>query len=292
MEASSSTTRFAPASSCVTDIYDLVDTLDGIYVQNGSSGPYRYYHLGPSTSDSNCFPTDWSPSSGAYMSTNQCPLGYHVACSLVNVPETTGTCCPENYSCQTESINWKYQTTDICVSTFHYGETLVFTTSTPGQGWQTSTTSVDWGAVNAYGIDIRWQTSSSPSIITPTSSTTSIVTMISATPKSLSAGAGIGIGIGAAVAVVLLLVGAWLLWRRRRKGKGEKATAHETLPLEDHVHPADRVSAYTGSDRSASARPRQWATYNNAEWSEMQHISPPLPPPVELGPGHERGGII
>lgn len=159
------------------------------------------------------------------------------------------------------------------------------------------TTSEDRGAVNAYGIEIRWRTTPDPISSTTTTTTTTSNTPSSAisnstlnptvasTSQTLSAGAGAGIGIGAAAAAALVLVGVFLLWRRQRKDHGEKAAKHNTLPLDENLHPVDRVSGYTGSDRSTPARPAQWPAYYNTEWTERRRVSPP----VELGPSQERG---
>ncbi|KAI1479750.1 hypothetical protein F4774DRAFT_409584 [Daldinia eschscholtzii] len=202
----------------------------------------------------------------------------------------------DNYGYQGIGIDFKYQMTELCYRSLSSGESIVYTTSTLGAGFQTSTTTLDSGGVNAYGVEIRWRVSSPASATTFTtsdlhlsgvSSSTSSTTETSAArtldsepaPQRIPAGAGAGIGIGAAAATALILVGLFLLWRRKRKHRTRQTPAHDTLPLGGNLRPVDRISGYTGSDRSNSARPTQLQSHYSTEWSEMRHASPP----VELG---------
>jgi len=92
------TTTFVPPSSCLTDTYLYVATLNQPY-------PY-FYSLGPpDTSD--CFPSGWKPATTAYFSPEVCPLDYNIACSNYNsigtLTETIATCCP---SCSSAGPPW------------------------------------------------------------------------------------------------------------------------------------------------------------------------------------------
>ncbi|OTB11469.1 hypothetical protein K445DRAFT_215355 [Daldinia sp. EC12] len=296
MEVSSSATLFSPASSCVTDVYWAAADQDSCDDGYGSTFSCRYFHLGPQTSLSDCFPPGWQSSSGAFISTTECPLEYERVITFTTALDTAVICCPNNYGYQGIGIDFKYQMTELCYRSLSSGESVVYTTSTLGAGFQTIATTLDSGGVNAYGVEIRWRVSSPASATTFTtsdlhlsgvSSSTSSTTETSAArtldsepaPQRIPAGAGAGIGIGAAAATALILVGLFLLWRRKRKHRTRQTPAHDTLPLGGNLRPVDRISGYTGSDRSNSARPTQLQSHYSTEWSEMRHASPP----VELG---------
>ena len=87
------TTTFTPVSSCTIDIYKLLQT-DMTCSDGSSAVACNFFHLGFTTSTSDCFPSGWSPSSAAYFSPGICPVGYTEACKSVFNSETRATCCP------------------------------------------------------------------------------------------------------------------------------------------------------------------------------------------------------
>ncbi|KAI0849987.1 hypothetical protein F5Y00DRAFT_261091 [Daldinia vernicosa] len=296
MAISDTDAPFDPASYCTDDIYYIINSVDTCTGFDGSTLDCRYYHLGPSTSTSDCFPTDWQPIPGSFISSSKCPSRYVNACQHAETSEMIATCCPIGYNCQSSNLkDPAYRSTEPCYQHMDTRLTYVYTTKTAGRPSETSTiTGEALGGLNAYGIEIRWgmsdptSTAATTSITTtdislkPTVASTAQATLSSSSyPRPLSAGAGAGIGVGAAAAFALLLAGAFLLWRRRRKCPEEKVNvAQNTLPLDGNFRIADTMSGHTCSDRSASARLAQ-RPYQDTECSEM----PGQSSPVELGPG-------
>ncbi|KAI6086953.1 hypothetical protein F4821DRAFT_237272 [Hypoxylon rubiginosum] len=173
---------FSPAPSCTQDIYYVIVQDISCVDSGGSEVACRYFHLGPTTSTSDCFPTAWTPTPGAYISPGTCPDGYTVACAQSDMgePENTGTCCPSGFSCQTDSTGFPWYTTDLCVQ--HMADTLtyVYTTRTPGEDFET-TTITGGGGLNAFGVAIRWQASDLIASTTPMTSTSLPVTTLAST---------------------------------------------------------------------------------------------------------------
>ncbi|KAL1854845.1 hypothetical protein VTK73DRAFT_8682 [Phialemonium thermophilum] len=241
------TTTFTPAPSCTVDIYAFPDT-DIACVAGSSAVPCLFNHLGPTTSSSACFPSGFSPSSAAYYSPGVCPVGYTAACSDVNGDgsdaETTATCCPEGYSCQTGS-DWPWYSTDKCSRAYPASITVVITSSQPGVGLVTLTNS--GAGVNAFGLEIRYhssdfataaptstsdQTSSSSSA---TLSTTSRTSEPSSNPRGgeggLSSGVKAGIAVGVVAFVLLAFAGIFLfIWRARRRPRTAITPRDEPQP--------------------------------------------------------------
>ncbi|KAI1100851.1 hypothetical protein F4804DRAFT_317709 [Jackrogersella minutella] len=229
-------TIFTPSPSCTENIYYVVDPDVACVEENGSGIACRQMHLGPTTSTSDCFPTSWGSSSGAFVSPGDCPVGYTVACAYTTEVEKTATCCPSGFSCQLQSEGFPWYTTDLCVQSMADTVVYWYTTRTPGKDPETSTTT-GGGALNAFGVDVRWQMSD---LSTPTSTSaavTSVVptsgeTIIAPPPveisqivnaASLSTGARAGIGVGVAAASIIALLGAFVVWRRWRRRKQQGA---------------------------------------------------------------------
>ena len=218
-------------------------------------------HLGPLFSTSACLPGGWAPDASVFFSPGLCPLGYETACSsfvsLGSETETRATCCPRyvlyqawgaggrtteltrgilysGYGCQTDTV-FPWYATDICsVLTEHTG-VFVYTTSTPGLSPETVTETGRYG-FNAYGIQVRWQ---STDLAAATATRTRSDTIIA--PSSLSSGhaspdgrvgqkdetqrgglatgAGIGIGVGVTIGGVLVVAAVlYYSWFRKRLG--------------------------------------------------------------------------
>ncbi|KAI1212625.1 uncharacterized protein F4807DRAFT_413790 [Annulohypoxylon truncatum] len=277
------TPPFNPAPSCTQDIYYVVDQDLSCVDGNGSTVACRQFHLGPTTSTSVCFPTSWSPSSGAYISPGGCPSGYTVACAYTEEPERTATCCPSGYSCQTLSEGFPWFTTDLCVQSMPDSITYQYTTRTPGKNPETSTTT-GGGTLNAFGIAIRWHLSD---LATATATTTPIVsapviTTTNPTFDDLSSGAKAGIGVGAAIAGILALVGTFLLWRRcRRRRLGRPAVMYEPQFVE-HYQPTKVPSELAGNNE----RNTSWSIPPSTDHTERAEL-PGRSLPAELGPGRD-----
>ncbi|KAK1772861.1 hypothetical protein QBC33DRAFT_32006 [Phialemonium atrogriseum] len=285
------TTTFTPSSSCTVDIYQL--PFEGLLCAVGTTSQEAcvYYQLGPSTSSAACFPTGWAPSNQSYFSPGVCPAGYSTACSNIvsvgDLTETRATCCPTGYACQKGS-QWPWYYTDPCTRDYPGTVEVIYTSSAPGH-YVTATKS--GAGVNAYGLEIRWQStdfaSSSPSSSpssksSPTESTTGPSSTGGPTAPAqesngsggggggggLSAGAKAGIGIGAAIGAILVLVGVAFFVRRARTRRGPVGAAV----------PDDGKGYYAGHLPPGPAAPTElWTKQSHAELPGPQQYVSELP---------------
>ncbi|CAK7562543.1 MAG: hypothetical protein SEPTF4163_000391 [Sporothrix epigloea] len=215
------TTTFVPSPSCTVDIY-MESFSTGLICAVGTQiVPCNYYHLGVDSSTSDCLPSGWASSTGAYFSPGICPSGYTQACQNVTGSETRATCCPTGFD-----------------------QVLVYTTSILGEGNAVFTSTEDNQGINAFGIEIRYQstdfassssTATSAASASATGQSTGSGSSSSASPSGtgnsssdssghssssssgLSTGAKAGIGIGVALGVLALLgIFIFLVVRKRR----------------------------------------------------------------------------
>jgi hypothetical protein len=227
------TTTFTPSPSCLSDYYTF---------SNGefSLGP-------PQTSD--CLPSGWQPTS-QYFSPGLCPSGYLIACSTVvsidALTETQATCCPTSYICAPSG--WSGQ---VCSRTFAGWGTPATVTVTSSANSITTIFpfvpqayeySYGYGAANAYGILIHFQsttTTTQPSMTYTTSSlpyttsslpytTSSLPLPISTSPTNspapsqpLTPGdkAGIGISVTLVILGLFACLAFFILRHRRRSNR-------------------------------------------------------------------------
>ncbi|KAI1779155.1 hypothetical protein F4818DRAFT_437948 [Hypoxylon cercidicola] len=296
METPTANTIFDPVSSCTQDIYHvLVADFTCDTVSNDFQHACRYFHLGPtsSTSDcftSDCFPSGWSPDAGAHISPGVCPRGYTIACAQTQDPEKTAT----GYNCRGGSANAPpWYTTDLCTITMPGTIMYIYTTQTPGKDFEISTT-MGGGELNAFGVEVRWRVSdlatstvSSPSSLSIDSVSTSTSASTSPTNENeplpaetnpasqgLSAGVKAGIGIGAVAIFFLLLLIALLLWRWRKQDRDKAAL--RAASSESHVKPLSmsylgRRDEYNGFGPLASWHRHRERTElpNEREMAEM-----------------------
>ncbi|BCR91151.1 EGFR-like transmembrane domain-containing protein [Aspergillus chevalieri] len=121
------------------------------------------------------------------------------------------------------------------------------------------------GLVNAYGVEIRWQsTDFSNAPATAIATTTGAAAEATHDSSGLSAGASAGIGVGAAVAVIFLVALGFFLLRRRRlpenpPGDGKQGDSYITLP----EHPS-RMQG----EVELPANPSSAAVYQKAELAD------------------------
>ncbi|KAI1379838.1 hypothetical protein F4677DRAFT_407773 [Hypoxylon crocopeplum] len=181
MEVPAVSSTFAPAPSCTQDIYYAVVQTAYCFESDGTEVACRYFHLGPTTSTSDCFPTNWEPTVGAYISPGACPQGYTTACADTAEAEKTATCCPSGFGCQTTTTGFPWYQTDLCVQTMATTVTYVYTTRTPGKEPETTSTTGP-GGLNAFGVEIRWHDSDLGIAATTTISSTAAS---SSTSKSI-----------------------------------------------------------------------------------------------------------
>ncbi|KAL2757382.1 hypothetical protein ACRALDRAFT_1060773 [Sodiomyces alcalophilus JCM 7366] len=272
------TTTFVPPERCTdrNDIYNIYSTVgEGV-------GPYQLQ--GP-IDIRNCYPPGYDPIRGAYFSPGICPEGFTVACSkLVSVgalTETIHTCCPtgNRHVCISEPIR-KLHSTLICMSPLiGAGNSWTIDPITQLWGDETKVTSISGSiggaAVNAYGIEVRFQSTDfvsttessvassaeSSSVIANSNSAQSRTTIGSSQPAetaqpspsaatpsetgSVENSGGDGLGTGAIAGIAVgsamggLLIGALLLWlwiRRRRQRVAGAAQPDTWRPGKDKSH--------------------------------------------------------
>ncbi|KAF4460619.1 hypothetical protein FALBO_12599 [Fusarium albosuccineum] len=209
------TTTFIPDKTC-SQYYRYRYTGDEVTCQDndGERSACTYMQLGPSQSDSNCFPSSLELGSTFYYSPGICPSGFEIACSSTSGGETRATCCPS---------------TDLCTIVIPYTVEVVFSVSTVGGDWEKSTTK---GALaNAIGIPIRWHSSDFASTTSEAGTAETggpTETSSSSGGGGLSTGAKAGIGVGIGVAA-LAGVGAlfWFVLRVRRAKQTNAAAGGE-----------------------------------------------------------------
>ncbi|GFF22136.1 hypothetical protein IFM51744_00527 [Aspergillus udagawae] len=226
------TTTFTPPSACLRDLWAA------------SSPPSHnwWMNLGP-LNTTKCLPSGWAATN--YFSPGICPSGYVIATTSKIVSgtmtETVATCCPVDGGSNTYSIRPSDATdsgfwwaTEVCAWGPAAGTLTKYTyTSFDTAGQETSMPGAmsSPGSFNAYGVEVRWQ---STDFTTPLA-TVAMTTTTQATPtqtqsstgssSSLSTGAKAGIGVGVAAGVVLAVALALgLLWSRRRRHQQPNAT--------------------------------------------------------------------
>ncbi|CZR53500.1 uncharacterized protein PAC_03379 [Phialocephala subalpina] len=246
MSVGSFTTTFTPPASC----------LDSFSTTTFSPS---FYVAGPMTTQG-CMPNNFQFSSTNYYSPGICPVGYTTACQQVNsagtVLETVVTCCPTSYACNPDRI-LLVQLTYGCQSIFTsavFPHIVVISGTIPVS---TVSTTAILGAVNAFSVQIRYQSTdfqSSKSTITstPTPSRSTTTTSTSSSGGASGGGGGIshgaaaGIGIGSA-AGALFLAGAFVfmytLGRRRRSIENPSAsyglTERNNAPINTNIVKAE-----------------------------------------------------
>ncbi|KAI8627648.1 hypothetical protein F5Y19DRAFT_160819 [Xylariaceae sp. FL1651] len=255
-------TDFAIASNCANDLND-------IYKINTSPQGYYYLLQGP-VEQTSCYPSSYTANTQQFYSPALCPTGFTSACKALNrigtVQETILTCCPTQaeYVCQTTN-NYEWEKTLGCV--FHQisGARTTWTVSEVSDAHTSLVTSEGTaGGLNAYSIQVRYQstdfvssTSSSSSSSSTKSDTNSKTSVPSATNTqinssssnnnnngngktnhksngSLSAGAAAGIAIAAFAALLIAVAGIWFLVRKRKQQQQQQ---QQQAPQQEAMHP-------------------------------------------------------
>ncbi|KAH6968058.1 hypothetical protein HG530_007812 [Fusarium avenaceum] len=230
------TTTFTPAKSCF-QYYKYRYTGNELTCLEGGTGApsvCTYMQLGPSGSNSDCFPSSLELGSTFYYSPGICPSGFEVACSSTFGGETRATCCPSSFSCQTES-GWPWYSTDLCTIEIPRTVQVIVSESVVGGDWERNT--VNGAAANAIGIPIRWHSSDFATTTTGTRASATDRETITIPPSTstassdstpgdggLSTGAKAGIGAGVGVAALALLAAlGWFVLRTRRTKQANTA---------------------------------------------------------------------
>ncbi|KUI63178.1 hypothetical protein VP1G_10303 [Cytospora mali] len=171
-----------------------------------------------------------------------CPGAYHPAYTSSVGSQTTKTiCCPSGYNLYVADFDRTIFPSQ-CTSTVTAGATLdwekIYYDSAAGDTWSTTSTTVQSDILTIFGIPVNGfnvvatSTTTSSTGSTDTDSGTSsssartMTTASSSVPSSSSSSSGstsvvgvaVGASVGAVVGVLLVAVGAFLVWRRRRRG--------------------------------------------------------------------------
>ncbi|KAH7311318.1 hypothetical protein B0I35DRAFT_481297 [Stachybotrys elegans] len=278
-------TRPTDACSDSTDIYRIV-------TREGSG----HFVQGPIELES-CFPENYNPNRSAYYSPGVCPDGYTIACSRTSssgsATETYHTCCPiiNNFQCIVEDER-RHQSTLICSIALSLGVGVATWTIGPvteidevsDETRTIATVRGTGGALNAYGIQYRFQaettTATSSSSVTSESSTVSISLQptestatstpdpepASASDNSLSSGATAGIAVGTVVGVLAIVGIAIFFWIKRKR---ERKVDHSSTP---------ELPGISGAHTSRLAFSGRLSKRQYGNLAEM----PSDPPPAEM----------
>ncbi|PGH12705.1 hypothetical protein AJ79_04065 [Helicocarpus griseus UAMH5409] len=270
------TTTFTPPASCTTDLYEFTTSHPGITSQ------YKYFQIGPPRPTS-CFPPGgpepWAALEippDAYYSPAICPLGYH-SCEVSeatftsSLTETRAICCPQDFSCQTQTDkNW-YRNHK-CTRDVKNGSSRMFTGYHSEHGATASAPLRyrNYGVV-AYGMSIRWMNTDFASPTMTSGATppeqTDPAAADSSSSSGLSSGAKAGIGVGVAIGAILLILVAWLGYRvyknkeeKKQGAAGRRAELPEyqegvygAKPRNDSQKPTELYSSERGADKAELA---------------------------------------
>ena len=151
-------TTFVPPPACTS-------SFDHLY-QKSRVGALVY---GPISTDG-CFPSNYKPERASYFSpATACPAGYTTAFSAGAV-ETTVLCCPSGggFTLDNGHTALDYEKTLACYSKFDTISTTVIIIDEVGVTRTTQELIVTSprGAVNAYGYQLRFQVTDSPTSLT------------------------------------------------------------------------------------------------------------------------------
>jgi len=209
-------TIFTPSASCLSSVFHR-----------------GWWQLGPlSTSD--CLPPNYQIASGFYYSPGVCPSGYIVACSrtvvAATLTETIATCCPSDYSCHTNSDLTFFSTLG-CYTNGHGTLPFISGSSTLSKNPEGP------GGVNAYSVQVRWQSSDLLATSVYTTTVTSNPTTVTSTPTTattpgLNTSGKVGIGLGVPIALFVISIALWMCYpfgkdrERGRPHKGNAASAY------------------------------------------------------------------
>ncbi|KAI0157730.1 hypothetical protein GGR57DRAFT_460764 [Xylariaceae sp. FL1272] len=312
------TNEFIPPASCISQGLGIV--------RYSTTGDYDYYlTVGPGASQ--CFPSSQFPSLSSYYSPGRCPSGYSGACTTTggnsagDAVETTVTCCPimpYTFTCNNDNVGEDWGVFGHCVTTT---STLTVDYSIIGAVPSSKLTDSSYDddgnpiltspTMNAYGIEIRWQstdekvlgiTSTSTSISTsssgsssssPTTSTSSPSTSATSSASSggLKGGAIAGIVIGALVAVLAVIAIVFFIFRSKRKRRAQETTGPSQSTGAEYAHPVD--GAYQKHEmptpQSTQELPAEYP--QNMHYGQFTGYGSPQSQPRELEGAEWRGEL-
>ncbi|KAI1244624.1 hypothetical protein MGN70_014500 [Eutypa lata] len=290
--------------SCMQEydtIYKIHTTPDGFYWLQGGA------------LETSCFPSGYAALSEQYYSPASCPSGFTAACqsenAIADVTETVQICCPTqyDYSCQ-DTTSYEWEKTLGCVNRQSPSSTTTWTVVTISDGTTATRMSAGLeGGINAYSIQVRFQSSDFASTTSSstgefnaaTASTASISESSSTTTTSISGndnsnndadqgapistGAAVGIAIGAFAGLVLIIGAVVLFARRQRRNKNllpiPPQPVHEMAAsdMQQQPPPPPQQTQYkyyqpvTPELHSTSAAVEMEATPSDESWEQRRY---------------------
>ncbi|RYC59900.1 hypothetical protein CHU98_g6309 [Xylaria longipes] len=222
-------TDFTIAANCASE-------LDDKYLLHTSVDDRNAYYLlrGP-LDQTTCYLSGYTANTEQYYSPGRCPTGFTAPCQSTNragtVEETVLTCCPTqgNYICQTD-INHPWEMTQGCVSKFTATSVELIVSDVSSQVTSRVTATFgDGDAINAYSIQVRYQ---STDFISTLSSSSPVISSIAIethpptnTPHNTNANVNRaipGIIVGAIAAFLIAIGAVFLLVRRRYRQRQQQ----------------------------------------------------------------------
>ncbi|KAI1108321.1 hypothetical protein F5Y14DRAFT_459754 [Nemania sp. NC0429] len=225
--------------------------LDDIYKLHTTNNVY-YLLQGP-LAQTTCYPGSFAAIARQYYSPGLCPTGFTAPCQTTNragtVEETILTCCPTqgNYICETDlpSVG-DDEIFRGCISQITATSTVVIGSDV--RDFQTSRVTLTLNqedAINAYSIQVRYQStdfiSSSASSPTQTSTSSAVLETpsVTRTPPSTNATANRalpGIIVGAIAGFAIVVGAVFLLTRRRYRQRREQQSPPQPTPTQQTQH--------------------------------------------------------
>ncbi|KAI8944609.1 hypothetical protein F4801DRAFT_585248 [Xylaria longipes] len=222
-------TDFTIAANCASE-------LDDKYLLHTSVDDRNAYYLlrGP-LDQTTCYLSGYTANTEQYYSPGRCPTGFTAPCQSTNragtIEETVLTCCPTqgNYICQTD-INHPWEMTQGCVSKFTATSVELIVSDVSSQVTSRVTATFgDGDAINAYSIQVRYQ---STDFISTLSSSSPVISSIAIethpptnTPHNTNANVNRaipGIIVGAIAAFLIAIGAVFLLVRRRYRQRQQQ----------------------------------------------------------------------
>ncbi|KAI1125689.1 hypothetical protein F5Y10DRAFT_246607 [Nemania abortiva] len=246
-------TNLGPLPTDFTIAANCADELDVIYkVHSSTVYTGDYFLLQGPLEQTTCYPNGYAGNTEQYYSPARCPTGFTAPCQSSNVAgtvtETVLTCCPTqaNFVCQT---TFKYPwNSGLGCNSLVGGSGTTWTVSEVSDGVTSLVTSTfgSTDGLNAYSIQVRYQSTDFISTPTPTTTTpqnapstsTSQTQSVETSPttssdqSNISGGtiAGIVVGVIATILVIVALITAPRLIRRRQAAKDRQ-------PIQQYIDP-------------------------------------------------------
>ncbi|KAK7958511.1 hypothetical protein PG988_013359 [Apiospora saccharicola] len=262
--------NLGPLTTAPTLPSTCADDLEKIYKINTPPG---YYLLQGSPEGASCYPSAYAGVRSQYYSpAASCPFGFTPACtSTGGESETVYTCCPTQFEYVCQSTNfYQWETTLGCVVPVNSDRTTTWTLLDVQDGKTVTSTSTGYqGGVNAFSIQVRFQSSDLiagkvrdhitikpvefASLMTKQTSTAApgrtsshdsnlaSSTETASASSGLTTGAAAGIAVGAAALLLAVALAIFVMFRRRRRQQHVK---QPTAQLPDSYYPSP-ASKYT-----------------------------------------------